>query len=72
MPLVSKFEEGECRRTVDMTHVAGGLVGGTLALGLPEFNKKRERLAVKVAGILQLNFTLFLKRLHLPPFIWEG
>ena len=58
MPLVSKFEEGECRRTVDMTHVAGGLVGGTLALGLPEFNKKRERLALKVGAILQLNFTM--------------
>ena len=34
-----------------MTRVAGGLVGGTLALGLPEFNKKREKLAVKVADI---------------------
>jgi len=26
----------------------GGLAGGTLALGLPEFNKKREKLAIKV------------------------
>ena len=39
-----------------MTRIAGGLVGGTLALGLPEFNKKREKLAVKVADILQSFF----------------
>ena len=42
-----------------MTRIAGGLVGGTLALGLPEFNKKREKLAVKVADILQSFFPKF-------------
>ena len=48
-----KFETGEWKwqDDYDMTRVAGGLVGGTLALGLPEFNKKREKLAVKVADI---------------------
>ena len=41
---------------VDMAEIAGGLVGGTLALGLPEFNKKRENLAIKVAAIFDQIF----------------
>ena len=39
------------RSEVNLTENAGGLVGGTLALGLPEFNKKREKLAIKVASV---------------------
>ena len=46
-----KIFKGEYRRQVDMAENAGGLAGGTLALGLPEFNKKREKLAIKVVAI---------------------
>ena len=30
-------------------HNTGGVLGGTLAVGLPEYYKKRERLPIKVA-----------------------
>ena len=39
-----------------MAENAGGLAGGTLALGLPEFNKRREKLAIKVAAIFDQIF----------------
>ena len=52
MLLVSlkKVNEGN---EVDFTCL-GGLAGGTLALGLPEFIKKREKLAVKVDAIFSI------------------